>query len=592
MKKKFDPTKWLNGTDILELKDSPQGIPTPKVNPVKSDTNRNDIVKQIELVVQKIEASALDITANYAHWRDIGFGLADALGEAGRTYFHRVSTFYPEYNPHHCDRQFDYCLNGNREGVTIRTFFHLAKQAGIDIFTKNIKTKTSNIDVLPNIKDSKTFLHTPRLPSTIYSSLPTFLKEPDKVFQDPVEKDVFLIGTLSALSGCLPNVVGTYFDVPYSPHIYSFVTAPAASGKGILRWAKQMGQRVHDHYLDETLKEKDRFEVEMENYNNLSKSEKKLETKPLEPKQKLFYIPANSSSSRFIQALADNDFRGVIFESEADTLANTFKQEWGNFSDILRKAFHHETVSLFRRKDNEFIEIKNPHLAIFLSGTPRQVHRLMPDSEDGLFSRFIYYAFEDKSEFKNPFLSDGNINFTRFFQEQAVKVFDLYGALNGLSSPIYFRLTSEQGRHFTSVFNQMLQRNQLLLGHDFKANIKRLGLITFRISMILNTLRIADTGDLSTDMVCDESDFNTAMQIATVLEKHAIAVFENLPDNHLNGKLLKFYEALPPEFNRQAYLSVGESLGIKTKAAEKYISHLKENKLLDHEFNNYRKKEN
>jgi len=45
----------------------------------------------------------------------------------------------------------------------------------------------------------------------------------------------------------------------------------------------------------------------------------------------LFYIPANSSSSAFIKALDDNNFRAEIFETEADTLASTFKQEWGSF---------------------------------------------------------------------------------------------------------------------------------------------------------------------------------------------------------------------------------------------------------------------
>lgn len=75
-------------------------------------------------------------------------------------------------------------------------------------------------------------------------------------------------------------------------------------------------------------------------------------------------ILANSSASAFIQTLADTDFIAMIFETEADTLSGTFKQEWGNFSDVLRKAFHHERTSLFRRKDLEFIDIKDPHLAL------------------------------------------------------------------------------------------------------------------------------------------------------------------------------------------------------------------------------------
>ena len=54
----------------------------------------------------------------------------------------------------------------------------------------------------------------------------------------------------------------------------------------------------------------------------------------------------------------------------ADTLSNVFKQEWGSYSDLLRKAFHHERVSSSRKENNKFTEVINPKLSIALSGTP------------------------------------------------------------------------------------------------------------------------------------------------------------------------------------------------------------------------------
>jgi hypothetical protein len=41
----------------------------------------------IETVTQRIEAAGTDIAPNYADWRDLGFALADALGESGRSYY-------------------------------------------------------------------------------------------------------------------------------------------------------------------------------------------------------------------------------------------------------------------------------------------------------------------------------------------------------------------------------------------------------------------------------------------------------------------------------------------------------------------------
>ena len=256
--------------------------------------------------------------------------------------------------------------------------------------------------------------NTPQLPTGIYQNLPSILSESAGFFHDAIEKDVFLVGAIAVLSGCLPNIEGIYFDEPHSAHLFAFITAPAGSGKGKMKWARYFGQTIHEHLIEKSKSAREAYEVEMERYNNLDRRERLEEEKPLEPQRKMFFIPANSSSSAFIQALADNDFTGVIFETEADTLANTFKQEWGNFSDVLRKSFHHESTSLFRRKDSEFIEIENPQLAIALSGTPRQVKNMMPDVENGLFSRFLYYAFEENSEFKNPFLSHQKVDYITF----------------------------------------------------------------------------------------------------------------------------------------------------------------------------------
>ena len=97
----------------------------------------------------------------------------------------------------------------------------------------------------------------------------------------------------------------------------------------------------------------------------------------------------------------------------------------------------------------------------------------MPDVENGLFSRFLYYAFEDNSRFKNPFISHQKVDYMDFFKAQGRRIFELYKQLNCLKKPISFSLTPDQGRLFTGQFDVMLQRSKLLLGNDFEANIKR-----------------------------------------------------------------------------------------------------------------------
>ena len=593
MKKKFEINHWLHQT---EPKENPSTSKGPDSVSKSEDlaVNNNDV----ETILQRLETSHTDITANYSDWRDIGFAFADEFGEAGRDYFHRVSRYYPGYSQSNCDKQYDNCLKSSGHGVTIKSFFHLAQQAGISLVTTQPKTNPSasprpdGLSKSPSVDlgvNEETIFNTPKIATEVYSQLPEILRESCEMFADAIEKDVFLIGVITVISGCLPNIQGIYFDEPVSTHLYAFITAPAGSGKGKLKWAKYFGLKIHKTMVQQSIQEKEAYEQELENYNNLNKNQRQGVERPREPKRKMFYIPANSSASAFIQALSDNDFKGIIFETEADTLAGTLKQDWGNFSDVLRKAFHHESTNMFRRKDNEHIEVEDPHLAIILSGTPKQVHNMMPDVENGLFSRFLYYAFEDYSDFKNPFVSHRMVNYTDFFEAKGEQMFDLYQTLINQSSPMEFCFTAEQGEIFTQQFNTLYKRNRMLLGNDFNANSRRLGLITFRIAMVLRTLGILEDGDYSNPLICSETDFQTAKQIAFTLEKHAIAVFQNLPNNDLKGVKLKFYNALPDNFNRQGYLSVAKDLDIKEKTAEKYIGQFKEAGLLAHEHNNYTK---
>ena len=445
-KKKFKVSDWLHEE---ENQKSPNLF-----SELQKDTSTTKVadnnVTDIEIVISRLEAQQIDITANYKNWVDIGFALADEFGENGREYFHRISRFYPGYTISNADSQYHNCLKAKGHGITMKTIFHLAKQSGVDINCivsplRIVSSKGSEIPlisdspVIPNPENSENtdrIFNTPTLPIEIYSNLPVILRESCDLFQDGIEKDVFLIASIAVLSGCLPKIEGIYFDEKQSAHLFTFITAPAGSGKGKMKWSKYFGQVIHNKMVEQSKNERAAFEIEMEAYNNLTRKERQDNEKPEEPPRKMFFIPANSSSSAFIQALADNNFSGIIFETEADTLANTFKQEWGNFSDILRKAFHHESTSMFRRKDNEYIEIKDPHIAIVLSGTPKQVHHVMPDPENGLFSRFLYYAFEDNSEFKNPFISHGQVDYTAFFEEKATIIFELFKQLNKLNDPI------------------------------------------------------------------------------------------------------------------------------------------------------------
>lgn len=121
-RKKFHPGKWLEKT--TSKKD---------FKPVPFTSSMTRIQRDIEVVLRRIENYQLDLTMNYEDWIRLGFAFADEFGETGRDYFHRISRFYADYDPDGTDRQFDKCIDGKKSGITIRTFFQAAKDAGVNI---------------------------------------------------------------------------------------------------------------------------------------------------------------------------------------------------------------------------------------------------------------------------------------------------------------------------------------------------------------------------------------------------------------------------------------------------------------------------
>lgn len=86
---------------------------------------------RVELLIQTIERNRIDITGEYqSEWVRIAFALRSEYGEAGRSLFHRISRFHPEYNPQATDLKFNQCSKPSGR-VNIDTLFYIAKQYGV-----------------------------------------------------------------------------------------------------------------------------------------------------------------------------------------------------------------------------------------------------------------------------------------------------------------------------------------------------------------------------------------------------------------------------------------------------------------------------
>jgi hypothetical protein len=581
-KKTFNPVDWATNK-VTET--NATAIPTTPQSNI-------DTSNEIETITQRIEAFSVDIAPNYADWRDLGFALADALGESGRNYYHRLSRFYPSYSQSETDKQYSACLAAHGHGVTIKTLYHLTKSAGVSVsITQPVKqtpleTKQVHIPTKEETEDLEEMQETnlPTFPDEIYKDLPGLLQKVVAKSNSPEDRDLLLLGSLVVISACLPKVYGIYAEREVYPNLFLFVTAQASAGKGRLTLCRKLVDPIHKALREVSKLE---FEEYQRNLTEYAATKNKAETeRPKEPPVKMLVIPANNSATGLFQILNDNNGSGLMFETEGDTLALTFKSEHGNYSDGFRKAFHHETISYNRRKDREFVEINNPRLSALLSGTPKQVSALIPSAENGLFSRFIFYFMNVRPVWNDVFTNSSDQTLDSYFNHLGMQFFDLYKHLEYQSEPIRFCLTSGQQQAFNAYFAQTQNQYLCLYGADYLATVRRLGLITFRMAMILTALRIMDDGDIHSPLVCRDNDFNTALSMVKILVLHAAQVFQQLPSEAVTtapkNQKQQFLDELPKEFCRKDYLTVANKLGIPDKTAEKHIKRFSVNGLIIH----------
>ena len=225
---------------------------------------------------------------------------------------------------------------------------------------------------------------------------------------------------------------------------------------------------------------------------------------PEKPKSKMFFIPGDISSAMIVKQLEYNDGMGCICETEADALTNALKQEWGGFSNIIRKGFQAEIISQSRKTDLEYTEIKEPKFSLALTGTPNQLDLLITSVQDGLFSRFLFYSFNAAPIWKTTYTSGISRSNKEIFVEYSAALCDKFKS----NTAQKFAMTEKQGLKLDNTFEELLRHNTALYDENVTGTVYRLGLMCFKVAMTLSAVR-SDKSEIT----CSEEDFNTALYL-------------------------------------------------------------------------------
>jgi hypothetical protein len=350
------------------------------------------------------------------------------------------------------------------------------------------------------------------------------------------------------------------------PNLYSFIIAPPASVKGSMKFAKQLGDCFHDllfsqskEELKEYKKAKRLFSLKLKKAKTDAQIEALIE--PEQPKTSMYFIPADTSSAMMIKHLEDNDGRGCICETEADTLTNTLKQDWGSYSDVLRKGFHAEIISKSRMTDLDYSEIKEPKFSVAITGTPNQLETLITSIQDGLFSRFIFYSFSAKQKWRSTYTEAITVSNNEIFKGFSADLCDKFRS-NNIQK---FVMTRKQGMQLDEVFSEALGHNSILYNDDVSGIIYRLGLMTFKIAMTLAALRSDES-----EITCSDLEFKTSLDLVEkVYLRHSIGILNKINKdskrlNKTQNELLNWIKS-QGEVKRGDVWNKAKTMGIKER---------------------------
>ena len=381
------------------------------------------------------------------------------------------------------------------------------------------------------------------------NQLPKLLNEALSVAPKGEMRDMLLLSLLTNIGYALPamRMLHGRPHHTYSPELLTMVVAPAASGKGVMNYGRLLLQAI-------------------EGRNG-----------------KQVYIPANSSASALLKVMDEYDGRGIVFATEMDTLTQTLRAAYGQFGDIVRCIFEHETVSQLRRQNNEFIEIREPRIAMLLSGTPNQVAPLLRNRENGLMSRFACYVVNNRMGFNDDVWdvdAEGNIPLeAQLYDRLATELGDRYLWMSEAGHECYFYLTNTQLKTIKRMFRSEYDTYSQEFSDLFDGTLKRMPVIMKRIGMILTGLRLDMTQQLSKRVVCSDEDFQTMLLIGHKLLMHAAMVFQMMPElkatpvGEIGGNMLQkqFFQMLPTDFSKQDAIEQAKVLGVSVRTMEKWI---------------------
>ena len=448
-------------------------------------------------------------------------------------------------------------------------------------------------------KNLETRRNAPYLPDRLFDSLPPFILRSLTGTQTKRQRDMLLLAILANLSGALPRVKMHYGNSVMYPHLYFAALASSGSGKGIVTQAARLLEGIDRHLQAEntrTLQEyKEKLYAWEQERQQALKAKRKPDLKlcPEKPAYRVLLMQANISRSRFIINLYNNPDGVVLNVSELDMITSSMKADYGKFDELMRACFHNEPVgSDFKVDDHPYV-VYSPKLAFCAAGTPDQIIRLIPNTENGMMSRMMIYFGEQRVEFLSQMPTDEMKQVRQKYKQLADDLLRHYRYLLAYPTEVFF--SEEQWKLHSSFFEALLLRVRVEGMEEPVGIVLRHAVMAARIAMIFTVLRKCEAEFSYRDITCTDEDFQNALAIIEVVVQHSLMLTTSMHQDRVPQRearsyfrVVKVLLAMPATFTYMELVRALVDAGMGESTAKRKIPKLVEMKLLRKDENRYR----
>lgn len=414
----------------------------------------------------------------------------------------------------------------------------------------------------------------PTIPPMVYEQVPEDINAPCRLLREGHERDVFLTALFPVLSAAAPNVLTKYNRQWKALALNTAVIAPAGAGKSPLRLAGDCAEPIDARLRQASADERAEWTARGDDDRRGKQ----------EPPERSLRLAVDTSTRGLLDRLAANDGRGLLFETEIKTLAETFRQEWGSFKSILLKAAEQEPIERLRKNEGK-LYIRKPELPMAISGTPGGFSEWIRSTEDGVFSRFLFYVFDAKPVWVDQFSDEGDERLDKALANVGEILDDMHKALarrtvdeDGKPTPLYFWLDDEQKRRLNTAFAHCLRASDVAGRPELFASVKRGAFQAVRIAGVLALFRLQTTGkslEIITSYTPYDSEVDAAISLVYCYLDHASALalsFERDPRAKIKREdRWKFFQQLPNDFTTAEAHDVGSKMSMSRSSVERAL---------------------